>query len=93
MILHVTFSDGSNPWVSLPTDRHTITKHWRRWMKNHPGTAQPIAWCGSYCCMPALDHKSYNVIFQTKNEWKGIKRYKHLGHALAALDRLGGERP
>lgn len=94
MILHVTFSDGSNPWVCFSEDRHEIAKHWRRWTKNHPTTAKPEVfhrgravrpmWCGSKIIGYFLEH--------TENREKH-RTYKHLGHALNALERLGGERP
>ena len=94
MVLHVTFSDGSNPWLSLPTDRHTIAKQWRKWMKYHPNTASPTAYCNGWICKP-FGKGEYLVCKNGKysecmNTWK---YYKTLGHALAALERLGGERP
>lgn len=89
MILHVTFTDGSNPWVSLPTDHKTIAKLWRRWMKNHPGTAQPVAICGPYRCQKSRWHAGY---YLSSRNGQPIPRqyYNYLGHALAALERLGG---
>ena len=92
MVLHVTFSDGSNPWLSLPTDRHTIAKQWRKWMKYHPDTAQPDAICGAYHCRPENGgFVIYRRYYSEKFPEYG-KHYKHLGHALAALERLGGEK-
>lgn len=93
MILHITFSDGSNPWVSFPSDRHTIAKHWRRWKKFHPDTAQPVAIVGkpirSAMCYQIPEQPGYYVRIPKENETT-LRHYKHLGHALAALDRLGG---
>lgn len=90
MVLHVTFSDGSNPWVSLPGDRQTIAKLWQKWMKNHPDTARPVAWCGDYFCIPELGggFRVYPRIIYSGSTV--TKCYRHLGHALAALERLGG---
>jgi hypothetical protein len=89
MILHITFSDGSNPWVSLPTDRHTIKKQWCKWMKYHPLTAQPKVYYNGYICELSPDFM-YRVY--KRGEYFATKRYyKHLGHALVTLERLGGE--
>ncbi len=92
MILHVTFSDGSNPWVLLNQDRHTIAKQWRRWMKYYPDTAQPVAICGLFQCQKSKWNAGY---YLTSQNGQPIPRqyYGTLGHALAALERLGGERP
>ena len=92
MILHVTFSDGSNPWVSLPADRHTIAKHWRRWMKYHPDTAQPLAYSRPGCYVYPEIGGGYTVQYLNPQTGYELRHYKHLGHALAALDRLGGDR-
>lgn len=85
MVLYVVFADGSNPWVSLPTDRNTIAKHWKKWWKNtdahisaHSGKYEVDYVCGEYWVL-------------TRNDPRPIKAYKHLGHALAALEKLGGE--
>lgn len=95
MILHVTFTDGSNPWVSLPADRQTIAKHWRKW-ENCP-EAIPEFFNGVWCCrysfcgqwrvFKALAHCSGEEYLK---QAQTSKYYKHLGHALAALERLGG---
>lgn len=97
MILHVTFSDGSNPWISLPADRHTIAKLWRQWIKNHPETARPCIISGNYCVMQSvhiagskgeiIDPASLYSVYRNNRK---ISQYKHLGHALQALERLGG---
>lgn len=98
MILYVTFTDGSNPWVSLPTDRHTVAKLWRRWMKNHPDTARPIA-CdsgkgGAGTVRKARFGPWYVLTFPTdpKKYPDGpitfTKYYQRLGNALAALERM-----
>lgn len=86
MILHVVFLDGSNPYVSLPTDRRTVAKMWRQWMKNHPDTARPMAMCGSWKVLPvggggyALG-RHFDGAHTTYN-------YERLGNALAALERM-----
>lgn len=88
MILHVTFSNGSNPWVSFPGDRHEIKKHWRRWMKYHPLTATPRAYSNSHICELASDFSGYWV--WKRGDYLGSRRkYKHLGHALATLEKKG----
>ena len=89
MILHVTFIDGSNPWVSLPTDRHTIAKHWRRWIKNHPDTARPCAMCNGWQCRPVAG--GGYAVARYFDGAHTTRYYEYLGHALAALERLGGE--
>lgn len=89
MILHVTFSDGSNPWVFYG-DRQQVAKHWRRWMKYHPETAQPVASVGKCTCFPALYNLGYYVRITGRDE-SHLRFYNHLGHALRALERLGGE--
>lgn len=90
MILHVTFSDGSNPWVSFPTDRHTVAKHWRRWKKYHPMSAHCVAIHGKY----RVYYIPNGYILEKGRDFTNIIReYKHLGHALRALERLGGEKP
>lgn len=92
MILHVTFSDGSNPWVCVNRDRHEIAKHWRRWMKHHPDTARLEA-IGKNHRVVYISHdgdKKYYLIPRESYHGQPIKAYKQLGHALAALDRIGG---
>lgn len=90
MILHITFSDGSNPWVCFSDDRREIADHWREWMKYHPEEAQPKTYSGAYICERAEDNAGFWV-YKRGEYWDTVKRYKHLGHALAALERLGGE--
>lgn len=86
MILHVKFSDGSNPWVSFAPDRKTIAKQWIQWMKYHPETARPCASAGTYYCIPSL-FGGYMV--QNENiPSESTRYYKTLGRALAALERL-----
>ena len=87
MILHVNFSDGSNPWVCFSNDRKEIAEHWRDWMKYHPEEARPVAYCGGGKCILDPMSGEYVVICRPMNP----KRYKHLGHALNALARRGGE--
>ena len=86
MFLHVTFSDGSNPWISLPADRQTIAKLWRRWMKYHASTARPVAICGNYEARKSAWHAGYYI---TSRTGYGIPRqyYMRLGNALAAMER------
>ena len=88
MILHVNFSDGSNPWVCFSDDRREISEHWRDWMKYHPEEARPVAYCGGAKCFPDRIRGQYVVVCP---DISAPKHYKHLGHALAALERLGGE--
>lgn len=90
MILQVTFSDGSNPWICFTDDRRELAEHWRDWIKHHPREAQPVAYCGSYMCERAEDNAGYEV-YGRGQFFDTVKRYKHLGRALAALERLGGE--
>ena len=87
MILHVNFSDGSNPWVCFSDDRREIAEHWRDWIKYHPEEARPVAYCGGGKCLFDPARGEYVVIHIGTDP----KQYKHLGHALAALERLGGE--
>lgn len=91
MILHVTFSDGSNPWVFYSDDRHQIAKHWRRWVKCHPKTAKPEVYHRGRCCRPMYcDYKIIRYCVEHTENREKPRFYNHLGHALAALDRLGG---
>lgn len=90
MILHITFSDGSNPWVAFSDDRREIADHWRDWMKYHPTEAQPKAYNGAYICERTADLAGYTV-YRQGQYLDTAKRYKHLGNALGALERLGGE--
>ena len=90
MILHVTFLDESNPWVCFSPDRREIADHWRDWMKYHPEEAQPKAYSGDYICERAADRAGF-LIYKRGEYWDTVKRYKNLGHALAALARWGGE--
>ena len=89
MILHVTFTDGSNPWVSLPTDRETVKKLWRQWEKNHPATARPCAMCNGWQCRP-LAGGGYSVARYFDGAHT-CRDYERLGNALRALERLGGD--
>ena len=87
MILHVNFSDGSNPWVCFSNDRRELAQHWRDWVKYHPEEARPVAYCGGGKCLRDSVRGEYVVICPDISD---PKHYKHLGHALAALERLGG---
>ena len=88
MILHITFSDGSNPYVAFPRDRRRAAVLWQRWMKHYPMTAQPTAHSGGYICELSPD-RLYTV-FKRGDYHATKKYYSHLGHALAALERKGG---
>lgn len=88
MILHISFSDGANPWVSMNQDRHTIAKKWRRWLKNHPTTAKPSAIYNGWKCYP-IGGGGYAVGRYFDGAHKTY-HYMRLGNALAALERLGG---
>lgn len=87
MILHVTFSHASNPWVFYG-DRHQVAKHWRRWIKYHPGTAYPQAYTGN----GSIYRDNHGFYILERVGYNSVA-YKTLGHALAALERLGGDRP
>lgn len=89
MILHITFSDGSNPWVCFSDNRKEIAEHWKEWIKYHPTEAIPKAYHGNYICEKAEDNAGYWV-YRQGEFWETVKRYKHLGNALAALERNGG---
>ena len=89
MILHIEFTDGSNPWVCFSDDRKEIAEHWREWMKHHASSAHPKAFNGDYICERAEDRAGY-WIYKRGEFWDTSKHYKHLGHALATIDRLGG---
>lgn len=91
MILHITFSDGSNPLFSYPSNRHAAAKQWRQWMKYHPLTAQPKIYNGDYMAEMSGDRAGYHV-WERGRYFATVRKYKHLGHALAALERLGGEK-
>ena len=86
MVLHVTFSDGSNPWMSFNGDRYFIAKHWRRWMKYHPETAHPVASTMKNTVFPCPYQPGYYLRIGRENG-AHLKFYKHLGHALAALEK------
>lgn len=92
MILHVTFIDGSNPWVSLPANRWTIAKQWRKWTKAHPlYTCTPCASCGAYRVTvhggaDSLYPVYYVISTGAGRDRRELGRYKHLGHALRWLE-------
>jgi hypothetical protein len=89
MILHVTFTDGSNPWVCFSDDRKELADHWKDWVKHHPWEAVPQAYCGDYICKTADDRAGY-CVYKQGEFWDTVKQYKYLGHALAALKKKGG---
>lgn len=87
MILHVTFSDGSNPYVSYPKDRHAAAKQWRLWMKNHPLTAYPKIYCGNYMVQRNNDFSGYWA--WKRGEFNATKKfYKNLGSALKYIEKM-----
>ena len=88
MILHVTFTDGSNPWVCFSDDRQELAEHWRDWMKYHASTAQPKAYNGNYICELATDRARF-VVYKQGEYFDTAKTYKRLGNALAYLERRG----
>ena len=89
MILHVNFSDGSNPWVCFSDDIPEIADHWRDWVKYHPSTAEPKAYSGDFICEMASDRSGY-LIYKQGEYFDTEKRYKYLGNALKALAQRGG---
>ena len=89
MILSVHFTDGSNPWVSLPADRNTIAKHWRQWKKNHPDTARCVAYNGRYACYQAANGNF--VVTNDKKYPTDIRVYKNMYNALISLEKLGSK--
>ena len=91
MILTVYFADQSSPWVSLPGDRYTIAKHWRKWAAVfRPDTVEIMARCGAWYAVSNGNGTGYWVCHDNIS-WSRWRRYRHLGHALAALERLGGD--
>ena len=86
MILHVTFSEGSNPWVCFSDDRQEIAEHWREWVKNHPFEAQPKAYRGDYICEISPDRAGYLVYKQGQLN-NTAKKYKYLGYALKFMEK------
>lgn len=86
MILHISFSDGSNPWVCFSDDRHEIADHWKEWMHYHGDTAEPKAYNGDYICEFTEDRAGYLVY----KRGEAAKHYKRLGFALAYLEKKGG---
>lgn len=89
MILHVTFSDGSNPWVCFSDDHKEITKHWKEWEKHLPFVAIPKAYSGNYICEKAMDRAGY-LVYKQGGYHDSVKQYKYLGYALSSLEKKGG---
>lgn len=89
MILHITFTDGSNPWVCFTDNRKELAEHWKEWAKYHPFEAVPKAYNGDYICEKAEDNAGYWV-YKQGEFWDTVKRYKYLGNALASLEKKGG---
>lgn len=90
MILHVNFSDGSNPWVCFSDDRSEICEHWKEWMKYHPTTAEPKAYCGNFICERSNDRSGF-VVYKMGEYHATAKFYKYLGNALKAAEQRGGD--
>lgn len=90
MILHVNFSDGSNPWVCFSDNIPELADHWRDWVKYHPTTATIKAYSGDYICKPVNDGSGY-LVYKHNDYFDTVKQYKYLGNALKSLSRLGGE--
>jgi len=89
MILHVDFSDGSNPWVCFSDNRREIAEHWREWMKYHGDTARPTAYNGNYICEASSDRAGF-LVYKQGEFWDTAKHYKRLGFALSYLETKGG---
>ena len=89
MILHVNFTDGSNPWVCFSDDRREIADHWKDWMKYHRDTAKPKAYNGNFVCEGADDRAGY-IVYKQGEFFDTAKHYKRLGFALAYLETKGG---
>ena len=91
MILHVNFSDGSNPWVCFSDDIPELADHWRDWVKYHPTTANIKAYNGDYICKPANDRSGY-LVYKHNDFFDTVKQYKYLGNALKSLSQKGGKK-
>ena len=83
MILHITFTDGSNPWVSLPTDWKTAMKFWRKWSK--VSTARPEFKSGKLkCCCDCVGNWYVAQWFDGAHD---TKKFRYLANALKYMER------
>ena len=89
MIMHIKFSDTSNPYVAYG-DSCELCAAWKKWRDNP--TASPVfwGWAAGYRVMrndPGDGSRPWWYL-ETPNK---MIYYRRLGMALRALDRLGDE--
>ena len=83
MILHITFTDGSNPWVSLPNSREMIMKLWQKWSK--VPTAKPMFKVGNLKCMKDCIGNWY--VSPYFDGMYSCKEFKYLASALKYMEK------
>lgn len=84
MILHITFTDGSNPWVSFSTDYKTLAKMWRNWAKN-PNARPIFMGDGLECRMNCIHRWCVSKYFDGAHR---CKEFKYLANALKYIWRV-----
>ena len=85
---YITFSDGSSPWYSSPTEANKIIKEVKRWYKNHSNDRFDI-WTKNH------DYRISNTAWGTwvvyrKEKWCDevvSKQYRYLSNAVKFLEK------
>lgn len=84
MILHIMFTDGSNPWVSLPVNRKMAMNLWRKWSK--VSTARPEFQFGKLICR--CDNIGNWYVAQWFDGMHECKEFKYLANALKYMEKM-----
>lgn len=83
MILHITFTDGSNPWVSLPNNREVVMKFWHKW--SEVPEARPEFMAGKLKCRrDCIGNWYVSPWFDGAHK---CKEFKYLANALKYMER------
>ena len=85
---YITFSDGSSPWYSSPTEANETIKEVKRWYKNHYKDRFDI-WTENH------DYRISNTTWRTwvvyrKGKWVDdivSKQYRYLPNAIKFLEK------
>lgn len=83
---HITFSDGSNPYFSLPAEAEVQIKAIKKWMKKFPMSKYDI-FAGNY----KISNTTYStwVVYKCGNYVDTpLKKYSYLASAVKYLKKI-----
>lgn len=86
---YITFSDGSSPWYSAPTEANKTIKEAKRWYKNHWNDRFDI-WTKNHKYRISNTAWGTWVVYRKEKCCDKVvsKQYRNLGNAVKFLEKL-----